>query len=227
MPLWIPAAGLLGGALGYLIGNLLDSGPANSSRCVSRKYLDKLVVAFYGAASSGKSSGVKTLFGLDVKQIHPIPGTTDKVYVWRLPSGISVADTPGLQDIDEDFVLKAKSFIDDVDIFVYLVNSNGGINEKVQADLNLLKAVSRPLLVVLNKIDTIHPGHRQEFFEHQLVSAGVESENMIPVAFDPMPAISARPINVEAVRAWIDSTVKGVGQDLLKQKKKAEVVYLS
>ena len=226
MPLWIPAARLLGGALGYVVGRLLDSSPANSSRCVSRRYLDKLMVAFYGAASSGKSSGIKTLFGLDVKQIHPIPGTTDKVYVWRLPNGISVADTPGLQDIDEDFVLKAKSFIDDVDIFVYLVNSNGGINEKVQDDLNLLKAVSRPLLVVLNKIDTIQPGDRQEFFEHQLVAAGVPRENMMLAAFDPIPNLSPHPINVEPVRAWIDKTLKTKGEDLLGEKKTAEIVYL-
>jgi predicted GTPase len=224
--IWIPGVALLGGALGYVVGKLLESDPAASSRWVSRKYRDKLMVAFYGAASSGKSSAVKTLFGLDVNHIHPIPGTTDQVYVWRLPSGISIADTPGLQDIDEGFVLKAKSFIDDVDIFVYLINANGGINEKVQADLNLLKAVKRPFLAVLNKIDTIHPGHRQEFFEHQLVASGVPRENMMLAAFDPIPSISPHPINVEAVRAWIGQTVKGKGEDLLREKRTAEIVYL-
>jgi predicted GTPase len=225
--IWIPLAALLGGTVGYLVGKLLESDPAGASRCVSRKDLDKLVVAFYGAASSGKSSAVKALFGLDVKHIHPIPGTTDKVYVWQLPSHICIADTPGLQDIDQDLIKRAKSFIDNVDIFVYLVNSQGGINEKVQADLNLLKAVARPLLVVLNKIDTIDRRQHRQFFKHQLVAAGVPRENMLEAAFDPIPSISPCPINVDRVRDWIDQAVRTKGENLLKQKSKAEIVYLS
>jgi hypothetical protein len=50
---------------------------------------------------------------------------------------------------------------------------------------------------------------------------------MLEAAFDPIPSISPCPINVDRVRDWIDQAVRTKGENLLKQKSKAEIVYLS
>lgn len=213
---------LVGGAIGAGIGFLVDA-IVNKPRQITSKYRNKIIIAFYGPANAGKSSGVKALFGINPGSIHPIPGTTKEVSVWTLPDGLSIADTPGLQDINDDLVAKAKRFIDDTDIFIYIINSNGGITEKVQADLELIKAVGRPLLVVLNKIDTIEKSKRKEFVEHQFKVAVVNKDSFLPVAFDPLPQISRKPINVELVQKWINKTLIEKGETLLREKAYAKV----
>ena len=202
----------------------LKSAIAFKPRRVSGEHKDKIIVSFYGPASAGKSSGVKILFGINPDSCHPIPGTTKDVYVWSLPKGLSVADTPGLQDTNEVLVGRAKEFIDNTDIFIYVVNSNGGITYKVKADLELLRAVGRPLLVVLNKIDTIRKSERDEFVKHQFRIADITEDSFFPVAFDPLPQISRKPINIEPVQEWINRTLREKRQSLLAKKKNAEVI---
>lgn len=201
----------------YLARKLIKS-IAKKPRLISQKYRNSIIVSFYGSANAGKSSGVKALFGIDPGSIHPIPGTTKEVGIWTFPDGLSIADTPGLQDINDVNVAKAKMFIDNTDVFIYVINSNGGITEKVRADLELLKAIGRPLLVVLNKIDTIEKNKCKEFVEHQFRVAGVSRESFLAVAFDPLHQISQKPINIKLVREWISKTVKEKGATLLKEK---------
>jgi GTP-binding protein EngB required for normal cell division len=189
-------------------------------RKVTIENKDRLIVSFYGAASSGKSSAAKALYGMATER-GPIADITKKVSVWNLPDGLSVADTPGLQSTNEELVKKAKRFIDDVDIFVYIINSNGGITKEVMSDLKLLKAVGRPLAVVLNKIDTILPEEREAFLIHQFSIADVPPDTFFSVAFDPHPQISNEKINIENVRNWINSTIKEKGNKLLEEKQKA------
>ncbi len=160
--LWRLLFPLVALGLGALWDILLSS--AGKPRRVAKDYQDKLILALYGSAASGKTTAVKVLYGVEVGAIHPIPGTTKSVHVQTLPKGLSVADTPGLQDTNEEFVARAKEFVDNVDIFIYLINSNGGITDKVRVDLEFIKAVGRPLLVLLNKIDTIPTSQRKEFF---------------------------------------------------------------
>lgn len=212
-----------------IIGALLLAGGlistiADTPRRVSRKFKNRIVISFYGPASAGKSSGIKALYNINPESIHPIPGTTKEVDVWELPNGLSVADTPGLQDTNEKLVAKAKRFIDDTDVFIYIINSNGGITEKVQADLELLKAIGRPLLVVLNKIDTIEKSKVDEFIAHQFRVAGVSQDNFLSVAFDPLPEISKIPINVKSVKLWIDKILKEKRGELLEEKSNAEII---
>ena len=72
---------------------------------------------------SGKTSAVKSLFGVEAGAVHHQPGTTKSVYVQTIPKGISVADTPGLRTPTRSSFDRAKEFVDNVDIFVYLINS--------------------------------------------------------------------------------------------------------
>lgn len=206
---------------GWLLKKLLKS-LDSEPRHVDEQYRHGLVLAFFGPASSGKSTAVKCLFGVNPGRIHPIPGTTRDVQVWRAPGALLVADTPGTQDTSDERVQKTRRFMDNVDIFVYVVNANGGIGSRVAGELEVFRAVGRPLLVVLNKIDTIPDGHkRNEFINHQRSVAGVPATDFIVSAFDPLPAISREPMNVKAVRNWIQKTVRDEGEDLLKQKARA------
>lgn len=224
--LWLPLAAIAAGGI-YLVGRLFSSNndaPSPPPRRVSRELSDRLVIAFYGAASAGKSSGVKALFDVEVGSIHPIPGTTTEVSWWHLNGHLSVADVPGLQDINEALVQKALDFMDNADILVYVINSNGGITEKVMEDLEHMKTLGRPLLVTLNKIDTIEASQRDEFFFHQSGVAGVPRQDMYPVAFDPLPQISHEPINIVPIKEWIHRTLQNRGEDLLTAKQSGEVV---
>ncbi len=192
-------------------------------RKVTSENKDRLIVSFYGAASSGKSSAAKALYEMATER-GPISDITKEVSVWTLPDGLSVADTPGLQSTNEELVKKAKRFIDDVDIFIYIINSNGGITKEVKSDLILLKAIGRPLAVVLNKIDTIPPEERETFLIHQFSIADVPPDTFFSVAFDPHPQISNEKINIENVRKWINRTKEEKGNMLLEEKRKAEIV---
>ena len=145
---------------------------------------------------------------------------------WLRKSGpaadVCVVDTPGLQDINQIFVSRANQFIDNADIFVYLINANGGITEGVKTDIDLLKATERPLLVLLNKIDTIDQQKRDEFIAHQSSRAGVPDQDFRAVAFNPLPVVSPHPINLDTVRKWLDITVKEQGEKLLDLKRSSQ-----
>ncbi len=221
---WVPILWIIGIVISTCIVGEIIAAIVDKPRRVYREFKDKLVLAFYGAASSGKSSGAKAVYGIKPDSIHPIPGTTKNIYIWTLPEGLSIADTPGLQDTNSELVEKAKKFIDSTDIFIYVINAQGGINEKVKEDLYLLKAVRRPLLVVLNKIDTINKEQKQEFIDHQLKVANVSPNDFIPVAFDPFPEIYKKPQHINSVRKWIEDTVKEKGEDLIKDKRTAEII---
>jgi len=194
-------------------------------RRVSGGHGERLVLGFYGSASAGKSSAIKVLFGFDVGRVCAIPGTTKYISEWTLPNGVWVADTPGLQDVNEEQEQISKDFFDNTDIFVFLINADGGITDADQADLELLKSFNRPLLVLLNKIDCVRDaGKREEFVRHQRQVADVPSDNFHAVAFDPFPEICRRPINLAPVRNWIDSMANDRGRELLRQKQMCEMI---
>jgi GTPase len=181
--------------------------------------LDKqLVLAFLGTASSGKTSGIKALFNVDLGNIHPIPGSTTKVIVFKVADNFFVADAPGFGDIRTDVSQKAKDLCDDVDIFVYIINSEGGYKEQEREDYHRLVALNRQVLVVLNKIDLIRPHQRDEFIEDQRKKMGVAPGNFVPAAFDPLPQISETSINVDAVQDWIQGILESKAKDLLFAK---------
>lgn len=184
-------------------------------RKVNKFYQDKLVVGFLGAVSSGKSSGIKALWGFDSGTIHPIPGTTRDVVVWSTNEGYVVADTPGLQDSNEELIKKTKNFIDNVDIFVYIINSNGGINQKVKDDIELLTKVNRPLLVILNKIDTIPDRNETGFVKKQLEDSNILVDDFIEAAFNPITGEA--PVNIDRIKNRINMIINENGEVLLER----------
>lgn len=227
--LWLLGPILLG--VGAVIAAELfcdeESSPPPPKRNIWDGVEDALVIGFYGPASAGKSSAIRALFGIDVKNIHPTPGSTRDVSVWDVSDTwdedyeIYVADVPGLQDIDYTSIQKAWDFAGSVDIFVFVVNANGGVTDSVLQDLNRIRHQCRPVLVVLNKRDTIQLSQADELFRHQCATSGMDSSDFIPVAFDPHPIIAQGPMNIGKVHEWLTNVIKKQGDELLHMKHNA------
>ena len=181
--------------------------------------LDKtLVIAFLGTASSGKTSGIKALFDIDMGDISPIPGSTKNVKYKAIKERVSVADAPGFRDINQDVSAKAHEILQDVDVFIYVLNSEGGFKQPEKNDYEACRAFGRPVLVVMNKVDLLRPDDVDEFLRDQCEKLGVPQKDFVAVAFDPHPAIASEPQNLVAVENWLTDTLRQHGKGLLLAK---------
>ena len=180
----------------------------------------QLVVAFLGSASSGKDSAIRALFGIDFGQIDPIPGSTDTVRVSALDAQrrVLVVNAPGFGDVRSEVDQRAREILDRVDIVVYVVNAEGGATVDERNDLDEIRRLGRPVLVCLNKIDLIRPHQREEFIHTTLAQLRVRREEAVVTAFDPLPALSPRPIGVDETIRWIHTQLADQGKDLLFAK---------
>lgn len=179
-----------------------------------------LSVAFLGSASSGKDSAIRALFGIDFGQIDPIPGSTSKVRVAAVDPEhrVLVINAPGFGDLRMDVQAQAERVLDSLDIAIYVVNCDGGATIDERRDLDKIRALERPTLVCLNKIDLIRPAQREAFVRSTLVQLGVTEEMAAITAFDPMPQLSPTPIGVDKVITWIHRHLEQGGKSLLFAK---------
>jgi uncharacterized protein (DUF697 family)/GTP-binding protein EngB required for normal cell division len=179
-----------------------------------------LVVAFLGSASAGKDSAIRALFGLDFGQVDPIPGSTDEVRVAPVDreGRVLAVNAPGFGDVRAHVDARAREVLDQVDIAVYVLNADGGATIDERRDLDAIRALGRPTLVCINKIDLIRPHDRDRFVEATLAQLAVDPRDAVMTAFDPLPALSAEPLGVDDVAAWIHKQLVTRGKDLLFAK---------
>lgn len=179
-----------------------------------------LSVAFLGSASSGKDSAIRALFGIDFGQIDPIPGSTDRIRVSALDRDqrVLIVNAPGFGDVRQEVDAEARRVLDSLDLAIYLVNCDGGATIDERRDLDALRELGRPVLVCLNKIDLIRPHQRDDFVRATLLQLGVEPDQAVVTAFDPLPALADEPIGVEETAAWIHRRLDEDGKALLFAK---------
>ncbi|MFT4979555.1 MAG: GTP-binding protein Era [Myxococcota bacterium] len=187
---------------------------------VARGLSQHLVVAFLGSASAGKDAAIRAVFGIDFGQIDPIPGSTETVRVAPLDADrhVLVVNAPGFGDIRGEVDAAARAVLRDVDVAVYVVNSDGGATIDERRDLDTIRALGRPVLVCLNKIDLIRPEQRPAFTHATLAQLAVSPEDAVVTAFDPLPALSEEPIGVDEVIRWIYGVLADRGKALLFAK---------
>jgi GTP-binding protein Era len=187
---------------------------------VAESLSQSLVIAFLGSASSGKDSAIRALFGVDMGRISPIPGSTEDIQVAALDAEgrVLVVNAPGFGDVRVEVDELARRVLDQLDLAVYVVNCDGGASIDERRDLDAIRALGRPTLVCLNKIDLIRPHQREEFVRTTLVQLGVSEEDAVVCAFDPFPAISPEPIGIEPVIGWIHAQLDDGGKGLLFAK---------
>src|SRR5690242_8141898 len=125
--------------------------------------------ALVGRPNVGKSTLLNRLVGEKIAIVSPKPQTTRTriTGVVTRPEGqVAFVDTPGIHDakgaLNRAMVEAAVSALDDVDVILLLVEPALGSDGKtpevtpgVRAILERLAAVRKPVLLVVNKVDTV------------------------------------------------------------------------
>lgn len=185
--------------------------------------MDKEVtLSFCGPVSSGKTSAIKALFQIDFGQISPLPGSTTEVKAARLPGheNVWILDTPGLQDTTKALSQAARQAFDRTDLFLYFINAEGSVTEPVAKDYQNLRALGKPVLAVLNKVDLVRTPKEgaqeflEEFAEHARLRLGAPKEDFLFCAIDPDPRLAPSPINMRQLLRWIVARLEVAGKDV-------------
>ena len=71
----------------------------------------------------------------------------------------------------------------------------------------------RPVLAVVNKIDTLKPADRARYLADARNKLGAPEDDFLAAAFDPLPVLADEPIGVDAVRNWLQEHLVGLGKD--------------
>ncbi|MBM4288615.1 MAG: GTPase Era [Deltaproteobacteria bacterium] len=118
-------------------------------------------VALCGAPNTGKSTLLNRLVADKVAITSPKPQTTRHrlLGVVNLPQAqILFLDTPGIMDpktlLNEALVRTAVSALNDADVVVWLTTPQENARER-EVILSHLRFLTKPLIIALNKIDTI------------------------------------------------------------------------
>ncbi len=176
--------------------------------------LHRITVGVVGSPSSGKDAALKALFGLDAGNVSPVAGSTKEVEITRMPdaTALYVVNTPGLGDVVERVTEEARQVLDHIDVYLYLINAQGGVQQREKADYGMCRATGRPVLAVVNKIDTLKAADRERLVEDSRKKLGI-SGDIVGAAFDPLPQLADAPIGLDAVRAWIGEKLVAAGKD--------------
>lgn len=177
--------------------------------------LHRVTIGVVGSPSTGKDAAIRALFGIDSGNVSPIAGSTREVTIHQLPTSTALflVNTPGLGDVVEQVTEQARQVLDHIDVYLYVVNAEGGVQKRELEDYRRCLATGKPVLAVVNKIDVLRPNDRDRYLADAREKLGAPSEDFLPVAFDPLPELSPAPIGVEAVHAWLSGKLAALGKD--------------
>ncbi|QXM05839.1 ribosome biogenesis GTPase Der [Crassaminicella indica] len=122
----------------------------------------KPVVAIVGRPNVGKSTFFNKLAGKRIAIVEDKPGVTrDRIYteVEWLNHSFTLIDTGGLEPESKDIILsqmrnQAKIAIQTADVIVFMVDGRAGLVAADEEIGNLLRRTGKPVLLVVNKVDT-------------------------------------------------------------------------
>ncbi len=177
--------------------------------------LRRITVGLVGSPSTGKDAGIRALFGIDSGNISPVAGSTRTVNIQRVPgaTALYVVNTPGLGDVVQSVTDEARQVLRHIDVYLYVVNAEGGVQARELADYQACLASGKPVLALVNKVDLLRPRDKDRYLADARAKLGAPEEDFLPVAFDPMPELSPAPIGLEQVRAWLGRTLVELGKD--------------
>lgn len=135
-----------------------------------------------GKPNAGKSSLLNTLVGEERAIVTEIAGTTRDVIEEQINlNGIilNVTDTAGIREtedvVEKIGVEKAKRYLSDADLIIYVADSSTKLDDNDYEILNLLK--NRAAVILLNKSDL------------QTVTTAEDIQNCVDNSFEQVPAI--------------------------------------
>jgi small GTP-binding protein len=172
----------------------------------------RVTVGVVGSPSAGKDAAIKTLFGLDSGNIHPIAGSTTEVSLHQLGEDLFLVNTPGLGDVMDEVTERTRQILRHIDVYVYVLNVEGGVQAREQSDHAACVASGKPVLVCVNKVDVLREGQLEPMLEH--VRAALGTDAVLPCAFDPLPVLADEPLGVDESLAWLQARLAGSGKQL-------------
>ncbi|MBE0352825.1 MULTISPECIES: GTPase [Pseudoalteromonas] len=151
-----------------------------------------LNVLVLGKVSAGKSSFLNAFFDREMDdvlfEVNAKSGETTKVKFEKLGENISIADTPGLDDIKSENSAETLKMLDEgVDVGILVLSGSADKSQKGHYD-DLLKNSSE-VFIVLNKADNFSKENLPHVIEQWKEQLGLSSEQKIyPVVsrgYDP------------------------------------------
>jgi len=144
----------------------------------------KPIVAIIGRPNVGKSTFFNRVTKSRDALVENFPGVTrDRIYGdarWN-DLDFTLIDTGGFTEVMDDFApqirLQVQLALEDADVVIFMLDGKGGISPFDQDILQMLRAITKPVMVVVNKID----GIEQEKGIYDFYSLGIE---------DPYPVSS-------------------------------------
>jgi len=181
---------------------------------IRRVVRHRITVGVVGSPSSGKDAAIKSVFGVDSGNINPVAGSTKAVSITRLPgaTALFVVNTPGMGDVVAEVTEQARQVLDHIDVYLYVVNAQGGVQARELEDYEGCTATGRPVLAVINKIDTLRPDDQARYLADAQEKLGAPDDSFLAAAFDPLPQLSETPIGVGAVQRWLTETLVARGK---------------
>ena len=142
------------------------------------------IVAVVGRPNVGKSTFVNRIAQADEAIVHAMRGVTrDRSYHEADWNGVEfkLVDTGGIEMGDDDAFQgsirnQALAGANEADVIVFLVDGKTGINADDEQVARILRKTSKPVFLVVNKLDT--PGREDEMWEFYQLGLG-----------DPWPCI--------------------------------------
>ena len=131
-------------------------------------------VAILGRPNVGKSSFFNYVTGKRISIVEDVPGVTrDRIYeeVEWSGSHFTMIDTGGLEPKSDDAILQqmkrqAEIAVELADVILFMVDFKDGVTASDMDIATLLRKASKPVIVVVNKVDTVGepPAEIYEFY---------------------------------------------------------------
>ena len=137
------------------------------------------LVAIVGRPNVGKSTLFNRILGKRKALVEDFPGVTrDRNYaeVTRFDAPFTLIDTGGFEPVSEDRMLtqmreQSQFAIEEADIIVFVMDCRSGLNPADEEVANLLRKVDKPVLYVVNKVES----DREEVLATEFYSLGLET----------------------------------------------------
>ena len=192
-----------------ILGHVLEVGR------IRQMVAHRVTIGVIGSPSSGKDAAIRALFGVDSGNISPIAGSTRTVTAQRVSptSALFIVNTPGLGDVDDKISEETRQILDHIDIYLYLINAEGGVQAREKADYDRCVRTGKPVLAIVNKIDVLRPQEAPNYLADARAKLGATETHFVAAAFDPLPQLADAPVGVERVISWIVETLRLLGKD--------------